>query len=118
MTVRTFRDSRGVRWRVWVVVPSGFRGRDALPPRDQRVGAVDRRVANHPIDFPDRRGARTRRRPIIPGFEHGWLAFHPEDDQERRRLSPIPEGWEMASDRELEQLCERARRFKPSGKTR
>ena len=36
----------------------------------------------------------------------GWLTF--ECEGERRRLAPIPPGWERLSVRELERLCKEA----------
>jgi hypothetical protein len=37
----------------------------------------------------------------------GWLVF--ESDTERRRLGPIPEGWESGDDAALSYLCARAK---------
>jgi hypothetical protein len=45
----------------------------------------------------------------------GWLTF--ECDGERRRLAPVPSGWEDLPTRELERLCKEAStapRFTPS----
>ena len=36
----------------------------------------------------------------------GWLTF--ECEGERRRLAPVPAGWEELSARELERLCKEA----------
>jgi hypothetical protein len=36
----------------------------------------------------------------------GWLAF--DAGQEMRRLAPIPDGWELMSDRQLLALCDTA----------
>ena len=48
-------------------------------------------------------------------FESGWLAF--ESFGEKRRLSPIPEGWASGSDDDLRQLCRAAHvvPHRPSG---
>ena len=43
---------------------------------------------------------------VRPGFEGGWLGF--ECEAERRRLAPVPDGWEEASDDELRALLARA----------
>ncbi|MBW3569475.1 MAG: hypothetical protein KY467_00075 [Gemmatimonadetes bacterium] len=40
---------------------------------------------------------------MTPGLQGGWLCF--ENAGEKRRLSPIPDGWENADDRELEEYC-------------
>jgi hypothetical protein len=38
---------------------------------------------------------------------HGWLAF--ESKHDRRRLAPIPEGWDTFDASALERLCAAAR---------
>lgn len=49
---------------------------------------------------------------IRPELRGGWLAF--ESGDEKRRLAPVPDGWETASDAELLALLARAtRRGKP-----
>ena len=49
----------------------------------------------------------TASRTRLPGdFEHGWLAF--EAGEAKRRLSPIPEGWEELDEAELRALCREA----------
>jgi hypothetical protein len=107
---------------VWAVVPSGFRGAPLHEHQERRVGAADRRVAARPIDFPDRRaagGGRPRRRVLTPGYERGWLAFQVQGDERvRRRLAPIPSGWEGMSDAELAALCARAQPFQRTGEVR
>lgn len=45
----------------------------------------------------------TRRSQLRGSYSNGWLAF--ESIQEKRRLSPIPEGWEQLEAPELEGLC-------------
>ena len=44
-----------------------------------------------------------------PAMKDGWLTF--ECDKDRRRLAPIPEGWERLSTAELERLCKAAQQF-------
>lgn len=39
-------------------------------------------------------------------YRNGWLAF--ETDDEKRRLSPVPEGWQSLPDEHLAALCDRA----------
>jgi hypothetical protein len=43
----------------------------------------------------------------------GWLCF--ESGSEKRRLAPIPSGWEVCGTRALEQLCSRAGYISHSG---
>jgi hypothetical protein len=39
-------------------------------------------------------------------FRGGWLTFEPGGrEASRRRLAPIPDGWEALSEFELRQLC-------------
>lgn len=71
---RQFKDSQGVEWNVWAVIPSTL---TVLLGRSQR-------------------------------WQSGWLLF--ESEKESRRLSPIPENWNTALDRELDTLCTQAQR--------
>ena len=58
---------------------------------------------------PERRGSAERRRAaslFASALAAGWLTF--ECPTERRRLFPIPPGWDVCSDARLERLCEQA----------
>lgn len=68
--LREFRDRAGIEWRVWDVYPStrGFTTSTAGGSGGGRF-----------------RGAE---------LAEGWLCF--ESPTERRRLAPIPTGWEIA----------------------
>ncbi|HEX9937974.1 MAG TPA: hypothetical protein VGB15_12660 [Longimicrobium sp.] len=44
---------------------------------------------------------------LTPGLESGWLCF--ENHVDKRRLTPIPVGWDEAPTDELEGLLTRAR---------
>jgi hypothetical protein len=65
-------------------------------------------------DFKDHHGTHWRVWSTVPsvggllgnGLE-AWLTF--ESSGSRRRLSPIPNGWENANENQLESLCETAR---------
>jgi hypothetical protein len=50
---------------------------------------------------------------VGPELRGGWLAF--ESREEKRRLAPVPAGWETASDDELREFLTRAA---PRGKPR
>ena len=108
MPHRAFTDATGVLWQVWEVIPQWSDRRTGVARRD----AADRAEAAAVRDqrrVPDRRRGLPDRLPRIRlgnGLDGGWLAF--ESDRERRRLSPIPSGWEQASESELERLCQRA----------
>jgi hypothetical protein len=43
---------------------------------------------------------------MTPGLQGGWLCF--EKEGQKRRLSPIPDGWEAAGPEELERHCREA----------
>jgi hypothetical protein len=49
---------------------------------------------------------------VRPGFENGWLGF--ECESERRRLAPVPAGWERASDDELRAMLTDAQPNRPA----
>src|ERR687896_1998957 len=53
-----------------------------------------------------RRGERGGRRSVNPELSEGLLTF--ESATEKRRLAPIPEGWEEMDDEALAQLCDAA----------
>ena len=110
MAHRTFTDARGVQWNVWAVVPQWA---------DRRTGKQRRTQSPEDENFdppvleqrrqPDRRRGLPDAFPRVRlkgGLDGGWLAF--ESGGQRRRLSPIPPGWESASDRELERMCDGA----------
>jgi hypothetical protein len=108
MPLRSFRSSSGAEWRVWSVLP----GRAG---EQERRHGYDRRSPD-PIfrpPTPDRRVSPDRRQsPGESAFGEGWLVF--ECGSERRRLMPIPPGWEVRSEADLERLCGRAT---PAAKT-
>jgi hypothetical protein len=75
--LREFKDTNGVEWLVWDVYPSG--------------GTGEQRISDPGAAFPHRELA------------DGWLCF--ESGAEKRRVAPIPNGWEQFSPTQLEQLC-------------
>lgn len=94
MNYRTFLDTTGKRWEVWLVTPDAAERRKS----DRRMtatgsegipGAVDRRGR------PERRRSRFQRSVAVASeFSHGWLCF--ESDGDKRRLAPVPSGWHEA----------------------
>lgn len=87
MALREFVGNDGQEWQVWDTRPT-------MPPPN-----VDASDANSPsapatdiVDF-----AR-----ISKKREGGWLSF--STPRERRRLSPIPDGWESADEATLRAL--------------
>lgn len=57
----------------------------------------------------DRRTINQRRITLSAGYGRGWLTF--ESLVEKRRLVPIPSGWEEASNSALRALCDQAKRI-------
>ena len=104
MGLRNFRDTEGNEWRVWDVVPYGAR-------QDERRRTERRKGPSPSYTGPERRsgGDRRLRSPslLTPGLEAGWLCF--ENHVDKRRLTPIPQGWEAVPDDALEELLGRAR---------
>jgi hypothetical protein len=76
--LRGFTDSTGVEWRVWEVFPT-------------RAGVPN--------------GAETLSRTSLKetAFANGWLCFESADA--KRRLAPIPPGWEFVTGDVLAELC-------------
>lgn len=106
MGLRNFRDNRGGEWRVWDVVPYRMHhGGTERREGDRRRGSGRAYAGSERRAGVERRG----RRPglFTPGLESGWLCF--ESGNEKRRLTPIPPGWDEQADRELEELLERSR---------
>jgi hypothetical protein len=107
MSYRTFVDRDGAYWQVWDSQPSKM---------ERRTSADDRR---HVKRFPwqgaerrsgvDRRTVSQRRITLSEGYGRGWLTFESLD--EKRRLVPIPNGWEDSSNTALRALCEQAKRI-------
>lgn len=103
MPLRSFTGAGGTEWHVWSVIP----GRR----EEERRRGYDRRSPDPVILYKgaERRSTPDRRKrpvPVSPEHECGWLVF--EGGGERRRLAPIPPGWEERKDSDLARLCERA----------
>ncbi len=107
MSYRTFVDRDGAYWQVW----------DSQPGKvERRMSADDRRhVKRFSWGGPerrsgiDRRTINERRITLSAGYGRGWLTF--ESLAEKRRLVPIPSGWEEASNTALRALCGQAKRI-------
>lgn len=101
MSYRRFTDSAGTLWRVWEVVPAPLDRRLSMRRvRALKIHHPERRVV------PDRRVDMARSRLYFPPTEPGWLCF--EAGSNRRRLSPIPQHWQMHDEATLEEFCARA----------
>lgn len=80
--LREYKDRKGVQWRVWDVYPE---------PRISGPSRLAEGLLNH---FPHK------------DLSEGWLCF--ESAIEKRRVAPIPYGWELMPPASLEDLCSRA----------
>jgi hypothetical protein len=88
MTIRVLRDDRAVDWQVWAVRSWASRDRRANP-------------------FGEARPA------LAPQLADGWLTFQ-STAGERRRIVPIPEGWDTLDDDALRRLLATAAPVPPS----
>jgi hypothetical protein len=92
MPHRTYRDADDREWSVWDIHPEDVeRQLRGAPPRGHAPVA----------DAPTR-----SRMAVSPDFMLGWLCF--EAMGAKRRLTPIPPGWDALTDAELAELCARA----------
>ena len=101
MGYRSFKDSTGVEWDAWDVVPQLVERR--LDDRRRSKGAIpfrDRRQT-------ERRVIVSRRAPRPGGLAGGWLCF--DGASGKRRLSPIPDDWTRCPEAQLEEYCRMAR---------
>lgn len=78
MAVREFVDSSGREWRAWDVAP------DELSPRTKDE------------DY------------LAQLYYTGWIVFEASDGEDKRRLYPIPKGWDQLPVAELEVLLRKA----------
>lgn len=79
--LRGFTDSTGVEWRVWEVIPS--RAAIGTSPTTQSRTSLS-----------------------ATPYANGWLCF--ESTEEKRRLAPIPLGWEFAAPIDMTHLLQQA----------
>ena len=101
MPFRTFVDSAGREWEAYDVIPPADERRQYDRRSDAETITEDRRTDG------DRRLTVGRVSALMAASPQGWLCF--EHRQDRRRLSPIPDEWAQATDRELEKYLESAR---------
>jgi hypothetical protein len=113
VSYRTFVDSEGRRWEVWLVTPAAAERRRT----DRRAaaggsttgggggyeGVSDRRLT------PERRRNPFRRNlEVASEYSSGWLCF--EGGGEKRRLAPVPDGWDQAGPDRLATWLQSAKR--------
>lgn len=99
MTHRIIHEANGDTWDVWQVdPPEWIEPPDAPAPQDAPSSnpssvTAGNRTPNTPLSIPAF---------LDPALANGWLCF--ESAHERRRLAPIPDGWERMTDAELRAL--------------
>jgi hypothetical protein len=116
VSYRTFLDSTGKRWEVWLVTPAAAERRRV----DRRAGASSSPSAEGHSGNLDRRKTPERRRSpfqrsvtVASEFSQGWLCF--ESEGEKRRLAPIPAGWQEAGPDRLSTWLQAAKRVVKCG---
>ena len=114
MAYRTFLDTTGKRWEVWLVTPAAAERRKvdrragSAASGDVFPGALDRRKT------PERRRSPFQRSASVASeFSQGWLCF--ESEGEKRRLAPVPPGWQEAGPDRLSTWLQAARRVVKCG---
>ena len=118
MTHRSFKDRQGKRWDVWQVHPSQAERRFSqrrvnksdLTDTAQRRSGVERRESETP---PHKRSDPQHRPLVAAEFAYGWLCF--ESGGEKKRLAPVPVGWQDAGPDRLSSWLQAAKRVVKCG---
>jgi hypothetical protein len=113
MSYRTFLDSKGKRWEVWLITPAAAERRKA----DRRASSSESSPYHGDRDrrrSPERRRGPLRRSAAVASeYSNGWLCF--ESESEKRRLAPVPAGWEEAGPDRLASWLQAAKRVVKCG---
>ena len=115
VSYRTFLDSTGRRWEVWLVTPAAAERRRI----DRRTAAGASTNTPYVGDLDRRRTPERRRGPfrrsvtVASEYTNGWLCF--ECEGEKRRLAPVPEGWDEAGPDRMSSWLQSARRVVKCG---
>lgn len=113
MNYRTFLDTTGKRWEVWLVTPAAAERRKA----DRRAAAASSEglpVTSERRITPERRKSPFHRTVAVASeFSQGWLCF--ESEGEKRRLAPVPNGWHEAGPDRLTTWLQAAKRVVKCG---
>lgn len=113
MSYRTFLDSAGKRWEVWLVTPAAAERRKvdrraSTAAAGSRKGALERRRTAE-----RRRSTYRRSVTVATEYSNGWLCF--ESEGEKRRLAPVPLDWEEVGPDRLSSWLAAARRVVKCG---
>ena len=115
MSYKSFLDQHNRRWEVWLVVPMAAERRSqerrvATGSAAQTYTGVERRITQERRRNP----LQSRGAVVLPGFENGWLCFQ-SSEGEKRRLVPVPDGWDAAESEQLSLWCTSAIRVMKCG---
>jgi hypothetical protein len=110
---RTFMDSVGKRWEVWLVTPAAAERRRVDRRASAGAGALPEGFADRRRTPERRRGPFRRSIAVASEYSNGWLCF--ECEGEKRRLAPVPEGWQEAGPDRLSSWCQAAKRVVKCG---
>jgi hypothetical protein len=113
VSYRTFLDSTGKRWEVWLVTPAAAERRKV----DRRAGSTGSGVfegeANRRRNPERRRGPFRQTVSVASEYSNGWLCF--ESEGEKKRLAPVPPGWSEAGPDRLVTWLQAAKRVVKCG---
>jgi hypothetical protein len=113
VSYRTFLDSKGKRWEVWLITPAAAERR-MIDRRASSAGSAKYQGELDRRRTPERRrGPFHRSGAVASEFSKGWLCF--ETEGEKRRLAPVPPGWEEAGPDRLATWLQAAKRVVKCG---
>lgn len=103
MPYKTFNAPDGTQWEVWQVLPTTTERR-----KSEGEGQASGRSGLGTTGIADRRRSDTGPKSVVTaGFENGWLCFESRKG-EKRRLAPVPDGWDNATADKLWLWCRAA----------
>jgi hypothetical protein len=111
VSYRTFVDSAGRRWEVWLVTPAAAERRRTdrrAKAGGSMTGTTHEGVSDRRITPERRRNPFRRNLDVASEYSNGWLCF--EGGGEKRRLAPVPDGWEQAGPDRLATWLQSAKR--------
>lgn len=104
MAYKVFNAPDGTKWEVWMVMPTSMERRHG----EEFASAASSGGSESAAGVANRRRADEGPRTVVsPGYENGWLCFESKSG-EKRRLVPVPDGWETAPAEKLWMWCRAA----------
>ena len=99
MSLRLFEDASGREWQVWDTKPQSPADARRFSQNARLLAEAQRRTVGRAA--PDQSSVSFQ-----DSVAEGWLTFL--SGTEKRRLSPIPQGWMEATEADLRELCDQA----------